>query len=290
MSGSKNTRHTKSIKQSNNGLGKTDLAFFLKGNKSLDWGMQNRLSRIFNPKSGRTVMLPFDHGYTMGPTSGLERIDLSIVPLIEYADSIMCTRGALRTSIPSSIDKPVCLRFSGGSTSEQELNNETLLDIQEAVRLNVSALAITVNIGESYEAKAIENLIHTANLGYSYGIPIMATAQGKPGKDARQIAFSARVCAENGANIIKTFYPKKDFEKVVNSCPVPIVIAGGKKMPEKDALTICYQAMLEGASGVDMGRNIFQSTNPIAMIRAIFAIVHDGLDDIQAFELFNDLS
>lgn len=290
MSESKNSRRSKTAKTSSKIKERKEEIFFLKGSKSLDWGMQNRLSRIFNPKSGRTVMLPFDHGYTMGPTLGLERLDLSIVPLIEYADSIMCTRGALRSSIPSNIAKPICLRFSGGSTSEKELNDEALLDFQEAVRLNVSALAVMVNLGEANEGRAIQNLIKTADIGYKYGIPTLVTAQGKQGKDARQVAFSARVCAEHGANIIKTHYPSKGFEKVVNSCPVPIVIAGGRKIAEKDALTMCFRAMEEGASGVDMGRNIFQSTNPIAMIRAVYAIVHDGLDDEQAFELFNDLS
>lgn len=289
MSGTKNNRRSKAAKNSNS-PSVNEKPFFLKGSQSLDWGMQNRLSRIFSHKSGRTVMLPFDHGYVMGPTSGLERIDLSVVPLIDYADSIMCTRGALRSSIPPIFRKPVCLRFSAGSTLEKEFNDEALLDIEEAIRLNVSALAVTVNLGEPAEGAAVKNLIRTVDLGYKYGIPTMVTAQGKQVKDAKHIAFSARVCAENGANIIKTYYPPKDFEKVVNSCPVPIVIAGGKKMPEKEALTICYHAMLEGASGVDMGRNIFQSSKPVAMIRAIVSIVHDGLDDEQAFELFNDLS
>ncbi len=264
--------------------------FFLKGSDHCDWGIKDRMSRIFNVESGRTVMLAFDHGYIMGPTSGLERLDLAIVPLIEYADSIMCTRGALRAVVPPDSNKAVCLRYSAGTTVLTELNNECILDIRDAIRLNASALAVMVSIGGEYEAKTIENLVKSADYGYTYGIPVMGvTAVGKEmTRDARYFSTAARVCAENGANIVKTYYCE-GFEKVVNSCPVPIVIAGGKKLEEKDALELCYKAIQEGAYGVDMGRNVFQSEAPVAMIQAVRAVVHKNYTPERAFKLYNDL-
>lgn len=267
-------------------------SYFLKGLDHCDWGIKDRMSRIFNPTTGRTVMLAFDHGYIMGPTSGLERLDLSIVPLIEYADSLMCTRGALRSVVPPVSNKPICLRYSAGTTVLTELNNECILDIKDAIRLNASALAVMVSIGDTYEGKTIENLVRTADFGYTYGIPTMGvTAVGKQmTRDARYFSAATRICAENGATFVKTYYTEQDFGKVINACPVPIVIAGGKKLPEKDALDLCYRAINEGAAGVDMGRNVFQSESPIAMIRAVRSVVHEGLTPDQAFELFNDLS
>lgn len=267
-------------------------SFFLKGSDNLDWGMKNRLSQIFNPKTGRTVMLAFDHGYIMGPTSGLERLDLNIVPLIEYADSIMCTRGALRSVVPPTMNKPLCLRYSAGSTMLTELNNEVTYDVEDAIRVNASTMAVMVSIGGKYEAKTIENLVRTADSGYKYGIPTMGvTAVGTDmARDARYFGLAARVCAENGASIVKTYYTEEDFGKVINACPVPIVIAGGKKLPENEALDLCYKAIQEGATGVDMGRNVFQSEHPVAMIQAVHALVHEDLHPTQAFEMFNDLA
>lgn len=267
-------------------------SFFLKGSDNLDWGMKNRLSQIFNPKTGRTVMLAFDHGYIMGPTSGLERLDLNIVPLIEYADSIMCTRGALRSVVPPTMNKPLCLRYSAGSTMLTELNNEVTYDVEDAIRVNASTMAVMVSIGGKYEAKTIENLVRTADSGYKYGIPTMGvTAVGTDmARDARYFGLAARVCAENGASIVKTYYTEEDFGKVINACPVPIVIAGGKKLPENEALDLCYKAIQEGAAGVDMGRNVFQSEHPVAMIQAVHALVHENLHPTQAFEMFKDLA
>ncbi|MCC8174123.1 MAG: 3-hydroxy-5-phosphonooxypentane-2,4-dione thiolase [Odoribacter sp.] len=264
--------------------------YFLKGLAHCDWGIKDRMSRIFNVKSGKTVMLAFDHGYIMGPTSGLERLDLNIVPLIEYADSIMCTRGSLRSVVPPTSNKPVCLRYSAGTSVLTDLNNECILDIEDAIRLNASALAVMVSIGGTYEACTINNLVKTADFGYKYGIPTMGvTAVGKDMvRDARYFSTAFRICAENGANIVKTYYCQ-DFEKVVNSCPVPIVIAGGKKLEEKEALELCYKAINEGAAGVDMGRNVFQSEAPAAMIQAVRAVVHENLTPEQGFELFNEL-
>ena len=266
-------------------------SFFLKGLQNADWGVKNRMSRIFIKKSGNTVMLAFDHGYIMGPTSGLERMDLSIVPLIEYADCIMCTRGTLRSIIPPTCSKPVALRSSAGSTLLTELNDECLIDIEDAVKLNASALAPMVAIGGKFEAKTIENLARTVDMTSRYGIPTLGvTAVGKElTRDARYLGLACRVIAENGANFVKTYYCEEGFENVVAACPVPIVIAGGKKLPELDALTLAYNAISKGARGVDMGRNIFQSQAPLAMLKAVRGVVHEGLKPSEAFEMFNDL-
>ena len=266
-------------------------AFFLKGLDHVDWGIKDRMARIFNPRSGHTVMLAFDHGYIMGPTSGLERIDLSIVPLVEHADCLMCTRGVLRSCIPPLMNKPISLRFSAGTTVLNELNDECILDIEDAIRLNASALAIMVSIGGQYEAKTIKNLIRTADMGARYGIPTLGvTAVGKElTRDARYLGMASRVCAENGATFVKTYYCAEGFEKVTAACPVPIVIAGGKKIEEHAALEFAFRAIDQGAAGVDMGRNVFQAEDPIAMIQAVRAVVHDGLSADQAFQKYNDL-
>ncbi|CDN30151.1 Autoinducer 2 (AI-2) aldolase LsrF [Mucinivorans hirudinis] len=265
-------------------------SYFLKGLDGTDWGLRDRMARIFRPATGRTVMLAFDHGYIMGPTSGLERLDLGIVPLIKYADSLMCTRGSLRSVVPADSNKAICLRYSAGSSILTELNNECLIDIVDAVRLNASAMAVMISMGGTYEALTIKNLVQAADYGYKYGIPTMGvTAVGKEmARDAKYFGLASRVAAENGANIVKTYYCD-GFEKVVNACPVPIVIAGGKKLEELEALDLCYKAINEGAAGVDMGRNVFQSSKPEAMIQAVSAVVHDGLTPAQAFEMFNDL-
>ena len=264
--------------------------FFLKGSNSLEWGMKDRLARIFNPVSGNTVMLAFDHGYLMGPTSGLERMDLTIVPLIEHADCIMCTRGALRTIVPPTAGKPVSLRYSSGTTVLTELNDECLMDIEEAARLNASLLAVMVAVGDRFEATTIRNLTRAVDLGTRYGIPTLGvTAVGKDmARDARYLSMASRVCAENGAHVVKTYYCE-GFEQVTSTCPVPIVLAGGKKLPELDALTMGYNAIDQGANGVDMGRNIFQAGDPIAMIQAVKAVVHDREKPEKAFELYNTL-
>lgn len=266
-------------------------SYFLKGVEGCDWGIKDRMSRIFRPSTGRTVMLAFDHGYIMGPTSGLERLDLGIVPLIQYADSLMCTRGSLRSCIPADSNKAICLRFSAGSSILTELNNECLIDFSDAVRLNASAMAVMVSMGGTYEAKTIENLVHAADISYKYGIPTMGvTAVGKDmARDSKYFGLATRVAAENGANIVKTYYCD-GFAKVVNACPVPIVIAGGKKLNEDEALDLCYRAINDGASGVDMGRNVFQSSCPKAMIQAVSAVVHENLTPAQGFEMFKDLS
>jgi len=265
--------------------------FFLKGSNNLDWGMKDRLSRIFNPATGRTVMLAFDHGFIMGPTSGVERIDLSIVPLIEHADCLMCARGVLRALVPPTSRKPVCLRSDAGTSILTELNHNVVIDIQDAVKLNASAIAVMVSVGDAAtEAETVANLYQAVDAGQGSGIPVMGvTAVGKDmARDARYFGLASRLCAENGANIVKTYYTE-GFEKVVACCPVPIVIAGGKKLPELEALDLAYRAIQSGASGVDMGRNVFQSEKPAAMIKAVGAVVHQGLKPAEAFQMFNDL-
>ena len=265
--------------------------FFLKGNEHQGWGVKNRLARIFNPKTGHTVMLACDHGFIMGPTSGLERVDLTINPLIEYADCLMCTRGILRSVIPPSMSKPVCLRSDGGTTILTDLNLNRVYDVEDVIRLNVSAMAVMVACGDkASEQITTHNLVHTVDMGAKYGIPVLGvTAVGKDmARDARYFRLATRVCAENGASFVKTYYTEEGFETVVAQCPVPIVIAGGKKLPEEKALELAYRAIQAGAAGVDMGRNVFQSEKPLAMMKAISAVVHQGLNAKDAFQLYND--
>jgi 3-hydroxy-5-phosphonooxypentane-2,4-dione thiolase len=266
--------------------------FFLKGSNNYDWGMKNRLARIFNPLSGRTVMLAFDHGYFQGPTTGLERVDLSILPLAPYADALMLTRGILRSIIPPSTPKAVVMRASGGPSILKELSNEQIaVDMEDAARMNVSAVAVQVFIGGEYETQSVQNLTRLVDAGMRAGIPVLGvTAVGKDMvRDAKYIRLAVRICAELGAAFVKTYYTDQDFESVTASCPVPIVIAGGKKLPELDALAMAYNALRAGASGVDMGRNIFQSDAPVAMLQAVRKVVHEGMKPKEAFELYESL-
>lgn len=266
--------------------------FFLKGASALDWGMKNRLSRIFNPETGRTVMFAIDHGYFQGPTTGLERIDLKIVPLMPYCDAVMLTRGILRTCVPPTLTKPVVLRCSGGPSILKELSDEHLaVDIEDAIRMNVSAVTLQVFIGGQFESRSVHNLTRLVDMGMRYGIPTMAvTAIGKDmARDAKYFRLACRICAELGANIIKTYYVPDGFETVTASCPVPIVMAGGKKIPELDALTMAYNAIQEGAAGVDMGRNIFQASGPKAMMQAVHKVVHENLKPKEALKLYETL-
>jgi putative autoinducer-2 (AI-2) aldolase len=266
--------------------------FFLKGSNSLDWGMKNRLARIFNPKSGNTVMLAVDHGYFQGPTTGLERIDLNILPLVPYADTLMLTRGILRSIVPPSMTIPIVLRASGGSSILKELSNEEIaVAVEDSMRLNVCAMAVQVFIGGEYEKQSVINMTRLVDEGIRVGIPTLAvTAVGKDmARDARYFRLATRLCAELGAHYIKTYYVEEGFETVTSCCPVPIVIAGGKKIPELDALTMAYNAIQQGANGVDMGRNIFQSECPTAMIQAVGAIVHKNETPEKAMQMYNDL-
>jgi 3-hydroxy-5-phosphonooxypentane-2,4-dione thiolase len=265
------------------------LSTSIKGSDSLDWGMKNRLARIFDPNDSRTVMLAIDHGYFQGPTTGLERIDVTIVPLIAYADALMVTRGSLRSVIPPGLSRPVVLRSSGGQSILKELSNELVaVDIDDAIRVNASAMAVQVYIGGVHEHESIGNLCQVVDAGNRYGIPTMAvTGVGKDlVRDAKYLGLATRICAEMGAHFVKTYFCEKGFSRVAAGCPVPLVIAGGKKLPELDALQMAWQAVNEGAAGVDMGRNIFQSEAPEAMIQAVRAVVHGAETPEKAYDLY----
>lgn len=264
-------------------------AFFLKGSNNLDWGLKNRLANIFDATSGRTVMLAFDHGYFLGPTSGLERVDLDIVPLTPYADTLMLTRGILRTVIPPTYTRGIVLRASGGPSILRELSDEQIaVSIEEAIRLNVAAMAVQVFIGSEHETQSIHNMTRLVDAGNAAGIATLAvTAVGKEmARTPQYFRLATRMCAELGATYIKTYYVEEEFETITAGCPVPIVIAGGKKIPELDALELAYKAVQEGAAGVDMGRNIFQADHPVAMIQAVRKVVHEDLKPAEAFELY----
>jgi len=286
------TEAVKEAKQFYTNIPVPTAGFFLKGASSLDWGMKNRLARVFNPETGRTVMLAIDHGYFQGPTTGLERVDVSIVPLMPMADALMLTRGILRTTVAPALTKPIVMRCSGGPSILKELSNEELaVDIEDAIRMNVSAITLQVFIGGEFETRSVHNMTRLVDMGLRYGIPTMAvTAVGKTlTRDAQYLRLACRICAELGAQFVKTYYCEQDFETVTASCPVPVVMAGGKKLPELDALTMAYNAIQRGAAGVDMGRNIFQSAAPRAMMQAVHKVVHENLKPKDAYDLFQTL-
>lgn len=247
----------------------------------MDWGMKNRLGRIIKSDTGRTVMLALDHGYFLGPVSKLENPKKTIEPLIPYADALMLTRGVLRTCVEPNNNAPIVLRVSGGnSILDEDLSNEDItVGMEDAVRLNVSAVALSIYVGAGHEHQTLVNLAKLIDEAQRYGMPVLAvTAVGKEleKRDARYLSLSCRIAAELGANFVKTYYCD-DFEKVSGSCPVPLVIAGGPKMEsEKDVLQVAYNAIQKGAVGVDMGRNVWQSQNPVGMIKAIRHIVHEN--------------
>ncbi len=258
----------------------------------MDWGMKNRMSRIFGHKSGRTVMLAVDHGYFQGPTTGLKRPREAIAPLLPYSDCLFVTRGILRNCVSPTTNTPIFLRVSGGPSILGEMSNEDITtSMKEALRLNAFGVGLSIFVGAKNEDRTISNLGRLVNEAEEYGMPVLGiTAVGKDMvRDARYIGLASRVAAEIGAHMVKTYYCAEDFEKVVEGCPVPIVIAGGKKTPEKEALEMSYNAISKGAAGVDMGRNIFQSENPVAMIQAVRAVVHENYTADEAFQLFNEL-
>ena len=289
--------------------------FFLKGSHQYDWGLKNRLSRVFNPKDGRTLMLAFDHGYFQGPTTGLERVDQTILPLEPYVDCLMLTRGIQRSVVPASTQKAIALRASGGTSmispmeewegtlsdgrtlklgrpGYEPLSNESLAcSIEEALRLNASVLAVQVFIGGQYERQTLKNLTDLIDQANRYGIAVMGvTAVGRSmARTAQYFRLATRIMAELGCHLVKCYYTEKEFDTVTSCCPVPIVIAGGKKLPELDALKMSYNALEQGASGVDMGRNIFQAEDPIAMVQAVQQLVHGGLTPDQAHNLYLEL-
>ena len=259
----------------------------------MEWGLQNRLAQIIKPQNNRALMLAVDHGYFLGPTEKLENARRTIAPLLKYCDSLMLTRGVQRSSVDPNTSVPMVLRVSGGASiiGEDLSQEEITVTMEEAIRLNVSAVAMSMFVGSKYENQTIINLGKLVSEANRYGIPVLAvTAVGKElGKDARYLSLACRIAAEQGAHVVKTYYCD-NFEKVVESCPVPIIVAGGKKIPERDALQLTYNAVKAGAVGVDMGRNIWQSENPVPMIRAVRSIIHGNNNVDQAFKLYKDLS
>ena len=267
-------------------------AFFLKGSTAYDWGMQHRLARIFRPEDGRTVMLAIDHGYFQGPTSGLERIDLDVLPLVPHADALMVTRGVLRSVVPPAMQQGFVVRASGGPSILKELSNEEIaIDIDDAARLGAAGMAVQVFIGGEFETQSVHNMTRLVDVGLRSGIPVLGvTAVGRElVRDARYLGLATRIIAELGAQVVKTYFCDEGFERVVAGCPVPIIMAGGKKLPELEALTMARRAIDAGAAGVDMGRNIFQSNAPIAMIKAVSAVVHEGASAADANDLYETL-
>ena len=259
----------------------------------MDWGLQNRIAQIIKPTDNRALMLAVDHGYFLGPTEKLEAPRKAIAPLLKHCDSLMLTRGVQRTSVNPKFPTPIVLRVSGGSSIiGADLSNEEItVSIKDAIRLNACALAMSIFVGSKYEKQTIVNLGKLVSEAEEFGIPVLAvTAVGKEigQKDARYLSLACRIAAEQGAHIVKTYYCE-NFEKVVESCPVPIIIAGGKKIPERDALELAYNSIKSGAVGVDMGRNIWQSDNPVPMIRAVRSIVHGNSNVNDAFTLYQKL-
>jgi putative autoinducer-2 (AI-2) aldolase len=258
----------------------------------MGWGFRNRMSRIIRPETGRSVMLAVDHGYFMGPTTGLTNLGEAVKGLLPHADTLMLSRGMLRNCIDNRTSTPIVLRASGGTSiiGKELLHEGITMTVKDAVRLNAAGVAFSICVGTDFERNTILGLSQLIDEAEEYGMPVIAvTAVGKElGKDRRYLAMSSRIAAEHGAHIVKTYYCE-DFAKVVESCPVPIVMAGGKKIPEKEALEMTHRAIQEGAVGVDMGRNIFQSEDPLAMIQAVREVVHKNATPKEGFELFNDL-
>lgn len=258
----------------------------------MNWGFQNRMKQIF--PDGKAVMLAIDHGYFLGPIHGLEKPGETVKNLLPYTDSLFVTRGTLDSCIPYDIDKPVLLRVSGGPSVLNDLSNEQIVTpIKEAIRHNVAGVGVSIFVGSEYETQTVTNLANVVTKAHDYGLPVLAiTAVGKEleKRDARFLSLASRIGAEMGADIVKTYYCE-NFEKVTSTCPVPIVIAGGPKLETiKDALELTYNAMSQGAAGVDMGRNIWQSEHPEAMIRAINGMVHKNYNVKEALELYTQLT
>lgn len=258
----------------------------------MSWGFQNRLNTIL--PDGKAVMLAIDHGYFLGPIHGLEKPGETVKHLLPYTDSLYLTRGVLQSCIPEDCKTPMVLRVSGGPTVVgADLANETIVTpIKEAIRHNVVGVGVSVFVGSNYETQTISNLANVVSEAHDYGLPVLgitAVAKELQKREARFLALASRVCVEMGADIVKTYYCE-NFEKVTSTCPAPIVIAGGPKLDSiEDALTITYQAMQEGAIGVDMGRNIWQSEHPAAMIQAIHSIVKKSYNVKEGLELYNDI-
>jgi len=274
------------------GVEQESAGFHVKGAGQLDFGMKHRLARVFRA-DGKTVMLAFDHGYFQGPTSGLERIDRNIVPLAPYADALMATRGVLRSVVPAGSSNALVVRASGGPSILKELSDEHVaMSMEDAARIDAAAVAVQVFVGGEHESRSVQNMTTLVDEGLRLGIPVLGvTAVGKElVRDARYLGLATRIIAELGAQVVKTYYCDAGFERVTAGCPVPVIMAGGRKLPVPDALEMAYRAVDQGAAGVDMGRNIFQRQAPEAMIRAVAAVVHDGATAADAEAMYRDLS
>lgn len=271
--------------------------FYVKGANHLDWGMKKHLANIFDARSGNTVMFAFDHGYFMGSTAGLERLDIVIPKLMPSIDCLMGTRGALRTCVPPTGGKAIALRVSSGSSMlNDDLSHEVVaVDIEDAIRMNADCMAVQTFIGADGQLASIDNLSRVINAGFRYSIPTLGVvAVGKEmARTSRFFKLATRIIAEMGVQLVKTYYfedpdDPNGFEEVVAACPVPIVVAGGKKLPEQEALAMAYKSIQHGARGLDMGRNIFQSPHSVEMAQAIRKIVHEGYTDKEAYEFYQD--
>ena len=259
----------------------------------MEWGMKNRLSRLIQ-KDGKALFLPVDHGYFQGPTHGLEKPEQTIKPIYQYADAIMLTRGVLRNCIDPAIEKPIILRVSGAVTvvGEDLANESVVTSIEEILRLNVSAVSMSVFAGTKYENKSLSNLAKLVDECEEYGVPVMAvSAVGKEleKREARYLALVARVSAEIGARVVKTYYCKENFEKVVDGCPVPVVIAGGPKCKTlEEILQTTSDAMKAGAAGLSIGRNVFQCDKPALLSKSLSAIVHENASVEQTLKVLGE--
>jgi len=257
----------------------------------MDWGMKNRLSQLIKP-DGHCFFMPIDHGYFQGPTSGLERPDETVKPLLPYVDALFVTRGVLRSCIDPANSKPIVLRVSGGTSMVgKDLSNEGLTNsIEDIIRINASAVGLSIFIGSDYEKESLLNLAKLVNMCEDYGIPVMAvTAVGREleKRTARYLALCCRIAAELGAKVVKTYWCE-EFEKVTEGCPVPVIMAGGPLCEtEKEVFEFVYDGMQKGAIGINLGRNVWKHPHPIAMAKALRSIVHENADVKQATEIFN---
>lgn len=256
----------------------------------MDWGMKNRLDQLM--PGGKCFFMPIDHGYFQGPTSCLEKPAEAIRPLLPYFDALFCTRGVLRACIDSNLGKPIVLRVSGGTSMVgKDLANEVLTtSIAEIIRLNAAAVGLSIFVGSDYEKETLKNLSDLVNQCEDYGIPVMAvTAVGKETekREARYLALACRIAAELGARVVKTYWCK-NFEKVVEGCPVPVIMAGGPKCEtEKEVFEFVHDGMQKGAVGINLGRNVWQNPSPVAVAKALYSIIHKNASVKEAFDIFN---
>ena len=255
----------------------------------MNWGMKNRLSQLM--PNGRCFFMPIDHGYFQGPTRGLEKPGETIKPLLPYADALFVTRGVLRAALDPLTSKPIVLRVSGCTSmvGEDLANEELTTSIAEIIRVNASAVGLSVFIGSHYEKETLKNLATLVNACEDYGIPVMAvTAVGREleKREARYLALACRIAAELGARVVKTYWCEEHFDKVVNGCPVPVIMAGGPKCEtELEVLAFVHDGIQKGAAGINLGRNVWQSAHPVAMAKALRAIVHDNVSVKQAHDI-----